>query len=161
MRRVSRSCSSHFTCSYSQPLRLFPCTQFDVNSERSGAKPRCVRQFARLHGESFLEGNSKSKPQKKSEHLLAFVRYLNDEDLEKYADTNVLLEPVEFTGGKVAVLLRTQELSEGYVRVQISTHFQGNGKPTEELSGQPTTMWPLNFKRHPGAGTDWRAANSL
>ena len=30
-----------------------------------------VRQFARLHGEPFLEGNSKSKPQKKSKQLLA------------------------------------------------------------------------------------------
>ncbi|HEY1469596.1 MAG TPA: hypothetical protein VGF61_11175 [Candidatus Acidoferrum sp.] len=136
-----------------------------------------------------LEGNSKSKPQKKSKHPLAreplpaclelkgepievqeflqsvvrefqwrvgenhasedtwsFVRYLNDEELEKYADTKVLLEPVEFTGGKVAVLLRTQELSEGYVRVQISTRFQGNGKPTDKFSGQPATMWPLNSK---------------
>jgi hypothetical protein len=53
---------------------------------------------------------------------------------------------LEFTGGKVAVLLRTQELNEGYVRVQISTHFQGNGKPTDKFSGQPATMWPLSSK---------------
>jgi hypothetical protein len=43
--------------------------------------------------------------------------------------------------------LRTQELNEGYVRVQISTHFQGNGKPTDKFSGQPATMWSLNSKR--------------
>ena len=129
-----------------------------------------------------LEGNSKSKPQKKSKHPLApeplpaclelkgepievheclqsvvrefqwrvgenhasedtwsFVRYLNDEDLEKYADSKVLLKPVEFTGGKLAVLLRTQELNEGAVRVHISTHFQGNGnRPTSlTASRQP------------------------
>jgi hypothetical protein len=42
--------------------------------------------------------------------------------------------------------LRTQELNEGYVRVQISTHFQGNGKPSYKFSGQPATMWPLNSK---------------
>jgi hypothetical protein len=53
---------------------------------------------------------------------------------------------VEFTGRKVAVRLRTQELNEGYVRVQISTHFQGNGKPSYKFSGQPATMWPLNSK---------------
>ena len=58
----------------------------------------------------------------------------------------MLLEPVEFTGGKVAVPLRIQELNEGYVRVQISTHFQGNGKPIDKFSGQPATMWPLNSK---------------
>jgi hypothetical protein len=73
-----------------------------------------------------------------SEDTWSFVRYLNDEDLEKYADTKVLLEPVEFTGGKVAVLLRTQELSEGYIRMQIRTHFQGNAKPTSfPASRQP------------------------
>jgi hypothetical protein len=58
----------------------------------------------------------------------------------------VLLEPVEFTGGEVADLLRTQESNQCYVRVQISTHFQGNGKPTDEFSGLPATMWPLNSK---------------
>jgi hypothetical protein len=53
---------------------------------------------------------------------------------------------VEFTGRKVAVRLRTQELNEGYVRVQISAHFQGNGKPSYKFSGQPATMRPLNSK---------------
>ena len=74
------------------------------------------------------------------------MRYLNDEDLEKYADTKVLLEPVEFTGGKMAVLLRTQELSEGYVRLQISTAFQGNGnRPTSCLASRQPCK-PLNSK---------------
>jgi hypothetical protein len=81
-----------------------------------------------------------------SEDTWSFVRYLNDEELEEYADTKVLLEPVEFTGGKVAVLIRTQDLADGFVRVQISARFQGNGKPTEKFSGQPATLWPLNSK---------------
>ena len=62
-----------------------------------------------------------------SEDTWSFVGYLNDEDLEKYADSKVLLEPVEFTGGKLAVLLRTQELNEGDVGVHMSTHFQAMG----------------------------------
>ena len=67
------------------------------------------------------------------------MRYLNDEELEKYADTKALLEPVEFTGGKVPGLIRTQEVADGYVRVQVSTHFQGNGNaPTSfPASRQP------------------------
>jgi hypothetical protein len=68
------------------------------------------------------------------------LRYLNDKELEKYADTKVFLEPVEFTGGKVAALIRTQEVADRTVRVQVSTHFLGNDK----FSGQPATMWPLN-----------------
>jgi hypothetical protein len=81
-----------------------------------------------------------------SEDTWSFVRYLNEEELEHYADTKVLVEPVQFTGGKVAVLVRTQDVGDSYVRVQIITHFQGNGKSTDKLSGQPATLWPLNSK---------------
>jgi hypothetical protein len=81
-----------------------------------------------------------------SEDTWSFVRYLNEEELEKCADTKVLVESVQFTGGKAAVLLRTQELDNGYVRVQISAHFQGNGKSTDKFSGQPVTEWPLKSK---------------
>jgi hypothetical protein len=81
-----------------------------------------------------------------SEDTWSFLRYLNEEELEKYTDTKVLVEPVQFTGGKVAVLVRTQEVADGYVRVQIITHFRGNGKSTDKLSGQQGTVWPLNSK---------------
>jgi len=81
-----------------------------------------------------------------SEDTWSFVRYLSEEDLEKYADTKVLLEPVKFTGGKVAVLVRTSEVSDGYVRVQITVHFEGEGKSTDKISGQPGTVWPLKSK---------------
>jgi hypothetical protein len=94
-----------------------------------------VREFQWRVGESHA-----------SEDTWSFVRYLNEDDLGKYADTKVLLEPVEFTGGKVAVLIRTQEVADGFVRVQVSAHFQGNGKPTDKFSGQPATLWPLNSK---------------
>jgi hypothetical protein len=81
-----------------------------------------------------------------SEDTWTFVRYVNEEELVKYADTKVLLEPVEFTGGKVAVLVRTQDAENGYARVQITTHFQGNGKSTDKFSGQPASVWALASK---------------
>jgi hypothetical protein len=81
-----------------------------------------------------------------SEDTWSFVRYLSDEDLERYADTKVLTEPVIFSGGKAAVLVRTMDLPDGYVRVQISTRFQGDGKSTDKVVGQPATVWPLNSK---------------
>jgi hypothetical protein len=37
-----------------------------------------------------------------------FVRYLDHDELEKYADTKVLIEPIQFTSGKAAVTLRTR-----------------------------------------------------
>ena len=81
-----------------------------------------------------------------SEDTWSFVRYLGEEDLEKYADTKVLTEPVNFSGGKVAILVRTSDIADGYVRVQVSTRFQGEGKTSDKVLGQPGTVWPLNSK---------------
>jgi hypothetical protein len=81
-----------------------------------------------------------------SEDTWSFVRYFNTEELEKYADTKVLIEPVEFTSGKVAVIVRTSDMDNGYVRVQIITHFQGEGKSTDKVWAQPGNSWPLKSR---------------
>ena len=81
-----------------------------------------------------------------TEDTWTFVRYLNTDELEKYADTKVLIEPVQFEDGKAAVLVRTTDLGGGYARVQISAHFEGEGKSTDTTIKQPATSWPLNSK---------------
>ncbi len=81
-----------------------------------------------------------------SEDTWSFVRYLNEEELAKYADTKVLVEPVDFTSGKAAVTVRTTELPDGYTRVQVTAHFQGEGKSTDKLMAQPGNSWPLRTK---------------
>jgi len=81
-----------------------------------------------------------------SEDIWSFVRYFNPDELERYADTNVLLEPVKFSSGKAAVAIRTTDLNDGYSRVQISVHFLGEGKSTDKTWGQPTSQWVLNSK---------------
>jgi hypothetical protein len=81
-----------------------------------------------------------------SEDSWTFVRYLSDDELAKYSDTKVLVEPVVFSGGKAAITVRTTELSEGFARVQIATHIQGEGKSTDQISAQPGTSWPLGSK---------------
>ncbi len=81
-----------------------------------------------------------------SEDSWNFVRYLNEEELAKYGDTKVLIEPVEFTSGKAAITIRTTELAGGYARVQIATHFQGEGKSTDKVWAQPGNSWPLRSK---------------
>jgi hypothetical protein len=78
-----------------------------------------------------------------SEDTWSFVRYFNPDELSKYADTNVLNEAVKFTGGKAAVLVRTSDLENGFVRVQVTAHFQGNGKSTDKVWAQPGNVWPL------------------
>jgi hypothetical protein len=81
-----------------------------------------------------------------SEDSWTFVRYLSVDDLEKYADTKVLLEPVEFESGKAAVLVRTADIGEGFIRVQISAQMQGEGKSVDAVVKQPATSWPLRSK---------------
>jgi hypothetical protein len=81
-----------------------------------------------------------------SEDTWSYVRYFGADELENVADTNVLLEPVKFTGGKAAVTVRTTDLGEGYSRVQITVHILGEGKSTDKTWAQPATTWPLNSK---------------
>ena len=81
-----------------------------------------------------------------SEDSWTFVRYFSVEDLEKCADTKVLLEPVEFESGKAGVLVRTADIGEGFIRVQISAQIQGEGKSADTVVKQPVTSWPLRSK---------------
>jgi hypothetical protein len=81
-----------------------------------------------------------------SEDTWSFVRYFSADELEKYADTKVLIEPVEFSSGKAALTVRTTELGDGYARVQISSHFQGEGKSSDKAWAQPGNLWPLNSR---------------
>jgi hypothetical protein len=81
-----------------------------------------------------------------SEDTWNFVRYLSVEELEKYADTKVLLESVEFENGKAALLVRTADIGQGFVRVQISAQIQGEGKSSDAVVKQPVTSWPLRSK---------------
>jgi hypothetical protein len=81
-----------------------------------------------------------------TEDSWSFVRYLNVDELEKYADTKVLVEPVDFEDGKTAVVVRTVDIGGGFVRVQISARFEGEGKSADTVMKQPATSWPLNSK---------------
>jgi hypothetical protein len=81
-----------------------------------------------------------------SDDTWSYVRYLDPDQLEKYADTKVLIEPIQFTSGKAAVTVRTAEIGEGYVRVQIIVHLQGEGRSTDKVLGQPRSVWTLNSK---------------
>jgi hypothetical protein len=78
-----------------------------------------------------------------SEDTWSFVRYLNVKELEKYADTKVLIEPVKFSSGKAAVVVRTSDAGSGYVRVQITARFQGEGHSEDKVMAQPGSVWTL------------------
>ncbi len=81
-----------------------------------------------------------------SEDMWSFVRYFNPDELSAYADTKVSIESVKFTAGKAATIVRTTDLGGDFVRVQISTHFQGEGKSADPTWKQPASVWPLNSR---------------
>jgi len=81
-----------------------------------------------------------------TEDAWTFVRYLSPEDLDKYAETKIFLEPIAFDGGKAAVTLRTADIGAGFVRVQISARFEGEGKTADTAMTQPATSWSLQSK---------------
>ena len=81
-----------------------------------------------------------------SEDMWSFIRYFHPGELDSYADTKVLVEPVKFSSGKAAATIRTTDLGNEFVRVQISVRFQGEGKSTDATWAQPATVWPLKSK---------------
>ncbi len=136
------------------------------------AQSRVASGNPRACGESFLEGNSKSKPQKKSKHLLA------TEPLPAWVELKG--EPIEVQEFLQSVVREFQwRVGENHASedtwsfVRYLNDWRGL-RPRAEQHTLPRlweTDWRLfrpagnhvaaQFKRHPGAGTDWRAANSL
>jgi hypothetical protein len=81
-----------------------------------------------------------------SEDMWSFVRYLNADEVEKYAYTKVSIEPVDFTSGKAAVIVRATDIGGGYARVQISANIEGQGRSADREMAQPITEWQLKSK---------------
>jgi hypothetical protein len=81
-----------------------------------------------------------------NEDTWTFVRYLNRDELENYADTKVLVQPVDFENGKAAVAVRTTDIGGEFTRVQVSAHFAGEGKSSDMAMKQPGSIWPLTTR---------------
>jgi hypothetical protein len=114
--------------------------------------PTCIEMKGEgLEIQEFLQDTAREQAWRIGENRVSddtwsCVRYFGPDELEKYADTKVLLEPVQFTGGKAAVTLRTTDIGEGYARVQIMVQLQGEGKTADKVLGQPGSLWTLNSK---------------
>ena len=81
-----------------------------------------------------------------TEDSWTFVRYLDTDELEKYADTKVLIQPVDFEDGKTAIVVRTTDIGEGFTRVQISARFEAEGKSSDTTMKHPASFWQLKTK---------------
>jgi len=114
--------------------------------------PSCIEvQGQPIEIQEFLQNTARRQAwrigeNRASEDTWSYVRYLDAGELDKYANTKVLIEPVIFSNGKAAVTIRTADLGDGYARVQITSHFQGDGKSADRASPQPASTWPLTSK---------------
>jgi hypothetical protein len=114
--------------------------------------PTCLEVKGQgLEVQEFLQNTAREESwrigeNRASEDSWSFVRYFDVDELEKYCDTKVLIEPVKFTSGKAAVTVRTTDLPDGYDRVQISAHFTGEGVSTDKTWAQPGSVWNLTSK---------------
>lgn len=71
-----------------------------------------------------------------------FVRYLEPEELVRFAHTEILGGRIVWTEGKAAVQVTISEGADGFTRVQITTKFLGKGNSKERFA-RPTDSWPL------------------
>jgi len=145
----SRPCSANPVLAPSNKGKHAPKSKHPLPPELA---PACLELRGQgIEVQEFLQNTARGQQwrvgeNRATEDTWTFIRYFNPDELNKYADTNVLNEPVKFTSGKAAVLVRTSDVESGYVRVQVTAHFLGNGKSTDKVLGQPGTVWPLNSK---------------
>jgi hypothetical protein len=145
----SRKCSANPVLTLNKKFKSYKKSRHPIPAD---PPPACIEMKGQpIEIQEFLQSVARDLKWRigdnhASEVSWTFVRYLNDDELAKYSDTKVLVEPVVFTSGKAAIIVRTTELSEGFARVQIATHIQGDGKSTDQISAQPGTSWPLGSK---------------
>ena len=145
----SRPCSANPVLASSNKAKHGQKTKHPIPPEPA---PACLEvKGGGIEVQEFLQSTAREQQWRvganhASEDTWTFVRYFNPDELSKYADTNVLSEPVKFTSGKAAVLVRTSDIENGYVRVQVTAHFQGNGRSTDKVWAQPGDVWPQNSK---------------
>ncbi len=145
----SRPCSANPVLAPSGKDKHSQKTKYPVTQEPA---PVCMEiKGEPIEVQEFLQTMAREQAWRIGENLASedtwtFVRYFSADELENYADTKVLIETVKFTSGKAAVAVRTTDVGQGYVRVQITARFQGEGKSADRFSGQPATVWPLNSR---------------
>jgi hypothetical protein len=116
--------------------------------ETPASPPACLEvKGAPLEFQEFLQAFIRGQKwpisqEQVSAERLSFVRYLEPEELARFAHTEILGGRIVWTEGKVAVQVTMSEAANGFTQVQINAKFQGKGA-TKEHFARPTGLWPL------------------
>jgi hypothetical protein len=103
------------------------------------AAPLELQEFlqAFVRGQKWRVGQEQPSPEG-----LSFVRYLEPEELARFAHTEILGGRIVWTEGRVTVQVTTTEAADGFTHVRINAKFQGKGTAREHFA-RPTGLWPL------------------
>jgi hypothetical protein len=77
-----------------------------------------------------------------AEDAWTFSRKLERDELLRYTKNDANTDRVKWTSGVAFVQVKTMELDEGFVRVQVSAHFQGYGESADRFA-PPKEFWPM------------------
>jgi hypothetical protein len=78
-----------------------------------------------------------------ADDVWTFSRKLERDELLRYTQNDANSERVDWSSGLAFVQVKTAELVEGFVRVQIAARFQGYGQSLDRFAPQKE-FWPLS-----------------
>jgi hypothetical protein len=78
-----------------------------------------------------------------AEDAWTFSRKLERDELVRFTKQDANAERVNWTSGAAFVQVNTLELDDGFVRVQISSRFEGYGQSADQFA-PPRESWPLS-----------------
>jgi len=117
----------------------------DAGADSAGA---CIEVRSRaLEIQEYLQAYGREQKWNLSDEHVAedawtFTRKLEREEFLRYTKNDANTDRVKWTSGVAFVQVKTVDLGEGFVRVQVSAHFQGYGQSLDRFA-PPKEFWPL------------------
>lgn len=137
-----------------RPCKIVPDTSKPSKEAKKNGKKRlgdadgCLEVHSTtLEVQEYLQAYGREQKWNLSDEHVAedawtFSRKLERDELLHYAQNDANTERVNWTSGVAFVQVRTAELDEGFVRVQVSARFQGYGQSLDRFAPQKE-FWPL------------------
>lgn len=137
-----------------RPCKIVPDTSKPSKEAKKNGKKRlgnvdgCLEvRSTTLDVQEYLQAYGREQKWNLSDEHVAedawtFTRKLEREELLRYAQNDASTARVNWTSGVTFVQVKTAELEEGFVRVQITARFQGYGQSLDRFAPQKE-FWPL------------------
>lgn len=138
-----------------RPCKIVPDTSKPSKEAKKNGKKRlgdvdgCLEvRSTPLEVQEYLQAYGREQKWNLSDEHVAedawtFSRRLERDELLHYTQNDANTERVNWSSGLAFVQVKTAELDEGFVRVQIAARFQGYGQSLDRFAPQKE-FWPLS-----------------